>query len=659
MKRLKDILKFSRWHIVAYLFILYLLSLNHIIFIVPFIVSFCKLKTKISKRLLLGILFLFTIHFIYQNFPNKEIQGLSIVVEKDDLKSKYIIQRGLKKYELYTNVVLNSGDIIYISEKVISYDNPTIPLGFNYKTYQKSQGVFGKIYTSNINIKYQSKLFKLKDLNFIWFKFFKDQNLFEVGSLSYLFSLSSIHLNFYIILIRKVLIHFDFNEELKDIIICILMIIAYMIGLSFIVYIYFLNYFLSFINKRFDLEWKNLDIKSLTLILLFIRHPYVMYHLGTILYLLISFFSVLMDKEYKKYFYIIFIFLIIPFLAYFNGKIYPIEFLIISMFTSILRYILIPIITLTSLFKSEFLLNQFGSFFYDIYIKIPTKLLGFYFPKLNIIWFTFYILFIIYVLVSKNKKSLFKRSLSFLFIFIMFIGYTLIPKSDKVIFLDVGQGEGAVIFKNEKVIVVDAYQNVKSYLMSKYIYDIDYLILTHSDYDHIKEAYDLIDSFNIHLIFLSYYDNYAIKHDCIQYIYEDYLPYIDEIHLEFLGPLRKYDKKNNNSIVFKINVNNEYFLFTGDIEKEAERDLVYKYQNYLKSDILKSPHHGSDTSSSIEFISYVSPNYVVISVGRKNQHNLPSQKVVDIYRISGIKIYLTSNDGSIEFQDNKIMTFPP
>ena len=121
-----------------------------------------------------------------------------------------------------------------------------------------------------------------------------------------------------------------------------------------------------------------------------------------------------------------------------------------------------------------------------------------------------------------------------------------------------------------------------------------------------------------------------------------------------------YGNENNNSSVIYTELNNYKFLFMGDAGVEVEKDLIEKY-NLNDIDVLKVGHHGSNTSSSKEFIDSVNPKYSIISVGKNNRYNHPKDSVLET--LSNSKIYRTDIDGSIEIKINKngykIKTCPP
>jgi competence protein ComEC len=103
---------------------------------------------------------------------------------------------------------------------------------------------------------------------------------------------------------------------------------------------------------------------------------------------------------------------------------------------------------------------------------------------------------------------------------------------------------------------------------------------------------------------------------------------------------------NNNSVVLKVTYKDASFLFTGDIEKSAESQLV-RLNRDIKADVLKVPHHGSASSSTYNFINAVQPTVAIISVGYRNFYRHPASSVVRRYERSKVNIYRTDFDGAI------------
>ena len=105
----------------------------------------------------------------------------------------------------------------------------------------------------------------------------------------------------------------------------------------------------------------------------------------------------------------------------------------------------------------------------------------------------------------------------------------------------------------------------------------------------------------------------------------------------------------NGSIILKITYENHRFLLTGDIEGEAEAQLVQSGKD-LRSDVLKVPHHGSRTSSTGRFVEAVKPSHALFTVGFRNIFNLPSPKVLNRYERAGCLISRTDRDGAVMFE---------
>jgi competence protein ComEC len=113
------------------------------------------------------------------------------------------------------------------------------------------------------------------------------------------------------------------------------------------------------------------------------------------------------------------------------------------------------------------------------------------------------------------------------------------------------------------------------------------------------------------------------------------------------SPRGAYSNQNSDSMVLRVEADGSSILFTGDIEQEAEEDLVFLGDS-LQSDVLKVPHHGSRTSIFGSFIEAVKPGLAVISVGRNNYFHHPHISALDTYQDSGIRVLRTDLDGAVE-----------
>jgi len=104
---------------------------------------------------------------------------------------------------------------------------------------------------------------------------------------------------------------------------------------------------------------------------------------------------------------------------------------------------------------------------------------------------------------------------------------------------------------------------------------------------------------------------------------------------------------NNNAIVCMVKYKNRRILFTGDIEKVAENEMVKEYTNGLKADILKVGHHGSKTSTTKEFLDLINPSVALIGVGQNNKFGHPNEDVIKRLEEKNIQIYRTDEMGEI------------
>lgn len=234
-------------------------------------------------------------------------------------------------------------------------------------------------------------------------------------------------------------------------------------------------------------------------------------------------------------------------------------------------------------------------------------------------------------------------------------------------FIDVGQGDCALILAGETSVLIDAGESSASadvirYLKSLELESLDMVIASHPHSDHIGALSKVIDEFGIETLLMpkltekmvpvtrSYQRLLESAENCgaaLEYA-EPGVRYelTAGCYLDILAPVRDYDDLNNYSIAAKLICGQTSFLFTGDIEKTAEQD-IYDSGAELSADVIKVAHHGSSTSSLRAFVQAVSPKYAVISVGSPNDYGHPHKETTELLERLNISVYRTDRDGNI------------
>ncbi len=232
----------------------------------------------------------------------------------------------------------------------------------------------------------------------------------------------------------------------------------------------------------------------------------------------------------------------------------------------------------------------------------------------------------------------------------------------QVHFIDVGQGDSILIESpNGKTMLVDggvkgAGQQIVSYLKELGIDKLDIIVATHPDADHIGGLIPVLDTMPIE----QFYDSGKVH---TSQTFEEMLTHIDEknipYHVPKTGDEIEFDKEvnvkvlnaneqatdnNDASIVLKMTYGNVSFLLTGDAGVALEKDML---QYDVTATVLKAGHHGSNTSSSEEFVRAVKPEVTILSYGEDNKYGHPHTEVVDRLQAIGSKIYATADLGTI------------
>lgn len=229
-------------------------------------------------------------------------------------------------------------------------------------------------------------------------------------------------------------------------------------------------------------------------------------------------------------------------------------------------------------------------------------------------------------------------------------------------FLDIGQGDAALIACDGEYMLIDAGDNdkgtaVQNYLTKQGVTKLKYVIGTHPDADHIGGLDVILYKFECETVMMPDIANdTATYRDVIDTMhtkgYENTLPRVGDSYTlgsaEFtiLGPEKIYSDTNNSSIVLRLTHGNNSFLFMGDAKEEAETDIL-NGDIMVDADVLKVGHHGSRTASSKEFLQAVSPAYAVISCAEDNSYGHPHAETLNNLRALGVQVFRTDEQGTI------------
>lgn len=275
-----------------------------------------------------------------------------------------------------------------------------------------------------------------------------------------------------------------------------------------------------------------------------------------------------------------------------------------------------------------------------------------------------------------SKKT---RILIFIALLISVISFTTIAASPApltVSFIDVGQADSILVqTPNNHTMLIDAGNvadgpTVTNYLHSHKVARVDVLVATHPHEDHIGGIPDVLRTFPVTQIYMS--DAMAttlIFEETLETIKAKGLKYktskagvvinLDPaLKAEMLAPIGEdYDDLNDYSAVIKLTYGKTSFLLTGDATRVSEREMLRAGCN-LKVDVLKVGHHGSNTSTTGNFLKAVSPVYAVISVGANNEYGHPGKYTLNRLKKAGIKVFRTDLNGTIQaVSDGAKITF--
>ena len=691
-----------------------------------------RLKRILQHRYFFGVLAfcfilysLFVYYFInfksYYNGFEKSLQGTvnSYSINGDKLtiylkvKEIIIVNYYFKSLneKTYFEDNLKLGDLISVAGELEEPERNRVFNGFDYKKYLYNKHIFYLMNANNISImeKNSGLLFYFKNLvmdrinsisksngyimTFILGdKSFIDNEVkesYQDNGISHLFAVSGMHISLFAGIMLFFLKRVSYNNYFNYGMVCLfLLFYLFLAGFPASLLRASVMFILFSINKVFNLKISNLNILFMVIITILFIDPFYLFDIGFQFSYLISGTLIMMrwkigviKSKLKRSFYVSVVCFLVSFpicIYNFYGtnfmsvlfNLFYIPFVSIIVFPLSLITFVFPFLD-SVLYYSIFVMERISLFISSInfgYIIFPKVNFGVYFIYYIVIFLSFWkiefvLLFLVMLLIHK--------------------GYIYFNSNLYVYYLDVGQGDSALIRlpNNSGNILIDTggkfsyemekwrekrskYSIVKSstisFLKSFGIKKLDYLILSHGDYDHMGEAINLVENFKVEKVIFNCGLYNDLENELIEVLDKKKIKYyscikelnIDNNKFHFLQT-KEYDNENENSNVIYTELNGYKFMFMGDAGVEKEKDILDKY-NISNVDVLKVGHHGSKTSSSKSFINEINPKNSIISVGKNNRYGHPNKEVLN--NLDNSKIYRTDQDGSIMFKikNNKL-----
>lgn len=555
--------------------------------------------------------------------------------------------------KLYHEEQLRYHDDIEVEIEAMELNENTNDHAFNEKLYLYGQGIYYKARCQKLISKQSHETF----YHWIESRFSKQENvndyqrLFLLGersetiqedyqqlsqlSLVHLFALSGMHIHILYVGLQR--IFGIIVQQRQSRLLSFLCIGIYIFSIPMQISLY-RAFFVLVLYELFKKWFHELDVLSFLVLMSLFYNPYIIYNISFVFSYFV-YFIVIITRRLPQQATLIYL-STIPIILNLNYQIPLISLLIIQFLIpfveifyclsalSILFVWTTPLLTLcVSLFQSMIsFLNVFHVFLV--------------FSKPHILFiFLFYILYFQIIYHLELKQSIQKYISMMIALFISFSFYSQYKIYGEVTMIDVGQGDCTLIRlpMNQGNILIDtggvkdydlATQTIIPYLKSVGIQKLDYVYISHNDFDHCGALESLKENFPIdHII-----DEYE-KHR-----------QIGCATIDMIENKKVYTDTNNQSLIMYVQLSAMNILLTGDASIEVENDLLDQLKN-LDVDVLKVSHHGSKTATSPQFIDTILPDIAMIGVKKNNLYHHPSNEVIDRLNRKNITILRTDEDG--------------
>ncbi|MEN2465039.1 DNA internalization-related competence protein ComEC/Rec2 [Ornithinibacillus sp. FSL M8-0202] len=451
-----------------------------------------------------------------------------------------------------------------------------------------------------------------------------------------------------------------------------------------------------FIQK---LKWKLMitDVISIVFIMLIIFDKYIIYHIGFQFSFLVTFAIILSKKWLVSSDSLLFQMLKLSFISqlvilpiqmiyfyHFNPLSILLNVFVVPYFTFFVIPLMFLLLLISPIPFLHVFMDKLFSFVQEIFLRLLQGVDNIlYYPWWNgqfptsyiVIYYVLLIFMLAMILREKLTRAFaYGTLLTMLLVSLMLRPY--VSPYGSVTMLDIGQGDAIVIelpFR-KGVFIVDAgaaisfesmeatnrnYTRViQPFLQYQGIYEIDAIIISHEDIDHAGSVKYIMDDYRVNRIMISEY--YQLEEELTHKLTDGEILRVragQRVEMKgkrfnILAPWVDKKGSNENSLVFSISLGGRDWLFTGDIDKETEKDIIKTFPD-LSVDVLKVAHHGSNTSTDPEFISAIKPNYALISVGKNNRYGHPTRDVLETLNNEQVLVLRTDQAGAIIYRFNE------